>query len=199
MNFKKLGYSTGKVLFPGIDIVVNLGSNQYFRNDGVVEDFDLQIDKIYSEGGLSSLRKESYNSCASLHVWNTVSYNRKFTELSNVFWKKSSAKITTFVSGHESTHAVIRFKKEEYLLNELKKYGFALNPFESYTDVEDIADVGGFLGLYKKGFSLSDVSDSDTEGIRKDLLKSQKLDFRYCPGLKSFKFYNDSQCRVQVT
>ncbi|MFH1589542.1 MAG: hypothetical protein ABIB43_03175 [archaeon] len=175
MNLKKLGYSTGKVLFPGLNVKVKLDNNQYFSNDGVVEDFNAHVNKLDSAFGRDSLTEKIPDSKIGLRYENHAFNGVQFIKLVNVFWKKRDPVQDIFVSGHESTHALMSFGKENYLLNELKKYNFTFNPFESYSDEDDIADVGGFLGVHKAGYDIVRICrGDDLDFIKEDILNSKK-------------------------
>ena len=169
MDFREYGFQTGKVLLPGLDLEVKLGPNQFFRNDGFVEDIVEHTNEIYREFKCPNDAPEKpslFGRCLSIS-------NPRY-KFAIVFAKSRDEPNDQFVWAHESTHAAMRlgFKKE--FLTLLKVRGFNLNPFKKYCDEEAIANVGGLLGLYV-AFPLVQYSflDESLISLWKDMRESR--------------------------
>jgi len=85
---------------------------------------------------------------------------------------------TLFTIGHESTHAITYLNQGQRLVEELRVEGFNLNPYQKYTDEEDICHIGGLFALYRFGLLDSiDHSSKDDDPIislLEDLLASRR-------------------------
>ncbi|MBI2102742.1 hypothetical protein HYT55_02795 [Candidatus Woesearchaeota archaeon] len=77
-----------------------------------------------------------------------------------------------FVRGHESTHALRFYGKEDVLIKALQAHRFILNPFERYEDEEEQCDVGGIFALYQKGWI--EKTPRDRRYLLNDLLASRR-------------------------
>jgi hypothetical protein len=145
--FTNRGFNAEKTFFPGLDIVADLPANCYFRNDGIVK--DLKEHKIKLQQEMSKILQPNdiyYDSeAAGLHI----GIYRDYAKASLMFIKDmNNAYINTLCLGHESTHAVIHFGLEEYLMKALRESGFQIDPFKEYgADEERIADTGGWLAV----------------------------------------------------
>ena len=53
MVFEQYALQTGRITLPGLDIILELNSNQYFRNDGVVDDINAHTDALNREFGIN--------------------------------------------------------------------------------------------------------------------------------------------------
>ncbi len=139
-------FKTGRITFPGLSIRATLKPNQYFLNEGPVED----VQKNY-EGWAEIFKLESDRSYDTENLlgeflsWELISGHQL-----TIMYYLEEQEHTTNTIGHESTHALIGLGLGYKLTKELEKEGFDFDPFEFFDDEEDIADVGGILAVYKK-------------------------------------------------
>jgi len=138
-------FRTGRITFPGIKISATLKPNQYFLNEGPVED----MQKNYEEW--KELLKEvdrPYDSEEILGecLRGELVSGHQFV----IMYYLKNQESSTYILGHESTHSLIWFGLGNKLVDALEKEGFNFNPFEYYDDEEDIANVGGILASYRE-------------------------------------------------
>ncbi|MBI4147310.1 hypothetical protein HY494_01515 [Candidatus Woesearchaeota archaeon] len=145
IDFNALGYQTGEINLPGLDIIIPLNPNQYFRNDGLVSDIEAHTEKVLQQFGMSYNRNNSPKQAYGRQV----GIGNQSVKSSTIFLRDTDDVTNLFIFGHEATHALIHLRLEQYLLHALRAERFLLNPFEKYDNEEQIAHIGGLLGLYK--------------------------------------------------
>ncbi len=166
-NFNALGYRTGEIYLPGLDIIIPLNPNQYFRNDGIVSDIEAHTEKVFSQFGISYNRNNGSEQDYGRHV----GVGNQTVKSSTIFVRDTDDLTNLFNFGHEATHALIHFGWEQYFLDALYAERFLLNPFEKYDDEEQIAHIGGLLGLHKAK-KLHFVNDCKLGSLADDLCNS---------------------------
>ncbi len=173
MVFGDYGFETGKVLLPGLNLIVKLNRNRYFRNDGIVENMDEHLDDVKRELGISNFDYTRGVPSMGRHI--KLSYGSD--KISIIFIKDQSSETNRFNYGHESTHAIIYLGLEDYFMDMLRKEGFTLNPFKRYNNEDDIANVGGLVSVYKTDqFNLNYklVNHPELSPILEELMKSKR-------------------------
>lgn len=170
-DFKALGYQTGEIILPGLDLTIQLNQNQYFRNDGIVSDLTAHTEKVFQQLGRLS-HQEDYGSAYGITVRSKI----KEEKFSTIFIRDVDPITNLLVLSHEATHALIYLGFGHHLVQALRAERFSLNPFERYDNEEHIADIGGLLALHKAN-QINFVKDSRRLGHRLghlvgDLLRS---------------------------
>jgi len=158
VDLRKLGFKTGKVVLPGLGLETRLEPGQYFRNDGVVEDFEKHYGRLSRElkcPGIEYLRY-SHNSKMDL-AGATIQLDRGNEALTGgeraavVFLNDNGYPGNIFYKGHESTHALIFFGKQKEFAHYVRSQGFNLDPFKVFDEEEHIADIGGLVSMHRRG------------------------------------------------
>lgn len=164
------GFEKYRVRLPGLLLEVDLPPNTFFRNDGVVDSIDGHTAKIRKEFGIKGKIERSMGP-------NDVPYGRTYSfplvdgdgkvleKASIIYIINNGNTINTLNLGHESTHAAIFLDEDKMiqkqLMNDLYKKGFDINPFEKYTNEEDICNLFGVFSVYKlkerKGKGMEEV------------------------------------------
>ena len=173
MDFRTLGFQTGKVVLPGLELEVELGPNQFFRNDGVVDNLAEHDRQIVRELGLITfLEKDSIYASSNFKGthWPIAIGLAK----GSLIYVTDVGEAIPFCFGHESTHAICHLNLKDPFLKLLSSEGFSLNPFEKYSDPEDIADIGGCLAFELRRRDYMLVSNSRRNNLYSDLLASRK-------------------------
>ncbi|MBT4322321.1 hypothetical protein HOC06_01380 [Candidatus Woesearchaeota archaeon] len=147
-TLEAIGFRTGEIILPGLNIKVTLEPNQYFFFDGQVDSIE-ENDRNWAE-----ILKVDYEdvSSESENVVGKYLYRKLGDEynLAIVYYlKEDNKKEEILTIGHESTHILFRFGLEHKLLEALEKEGFNFNPLTYFNDEEDIAEAGGVLSSYK--------------------------------------------------
>ncbi|MDP3882365.1 MAG: hypothetical protein Q8Q31_05805 [Nanoarchaeota archaeon] len=173
MTLERYGFQSGDIILPGIEMPVRLGKGFYFRNYGIVPDLRGKTLQIAQELNMApptiDLRQEAYYGASARHLGIIKRGDRG----SAVFVKEGLDMGTViFDYGHESVHAVRNLGLEDQFAGFLRKEGFTLNPFETYSSEEQIAHVGGVLSLHKAGM-LWFFSHPEVDPIREDLMASR--------------------------
>lgn len=149
MTLENLGYSTGDIILPGLDILITLPSNRYFRDDGVVRDLDGHTEEVLKELGKKNTYTRyqipTFGSC----IGEPIDIGGVETKLSVIFYLDLLPIDLVFTKGEESTHALIFLNQERYLLELLRHLRFSIDPFRVFKDDESIAHLGGLLSLYR--------------------------------------------------
>ncbi len=175
MKFEKNTFYSSKVTFPGLDINVFLPSNRYLRYDGVVDDINAHTKLVLSQFGRQDYHNVTSNKDWGRHIALSLTLTDIPVKASVIFSRAQSPARSLFNLGHESVHALIHLDQEKYFLDELRRQGFFFNPFERYSDEENIADVGGLLALYKSRFRREEfILPSDVLGVFHDMMASRK-------------------------
>ena|SRR3989344_3789573 len=172
-DFKALGYQTGEITLPGLEITVQLSPEHYFRNDGIVSDLTAHTEKVFQQ--LSYPHKnESYG----LNVYGICTRVKlKKEKFSTIFIRDINPITNLLILGHEATHALIYLGFGYRLVQALRAERFLFNPFRKYDNEEHIADIGGLLALYKanKIHYVKNLSHSShLSSLADDLLKSHQ-------------------------
>ncbi|MBI4152132.1 hypothetical protein HY495_00340 [Candidatus Woesearchaeota archaeon] len=168
------GFKTGKIVLPGIQTIVDLEAHQWFRFDGIVDDLGAYYQRL---GESLDLTLEPGDETGICHHFNLETESRK-EELIVVAVEDLGELIPTlFTIGHESTHAITYLNQGQRLVEELRTDGFDLNPYQKYTDKEDICHIGGLFALYR--FGLLDSIDHSSRNdpviqLLEDLLASRR-------------------------
>ena len=172
MVFERWGFKTGKVILPGLELIVQLHQNKYFRNDGVVMDMDKHTDDALRELGASSHDYKRGTDAFGRHIALSSVGNRA----SLIFIQDSqNPEVNIFSYGHESTHAVIHLGLESYFLKKIRRMGFTLDPFKRYHDEESIAHVGGLVSVYQINPNIVSLVDHpELNPMLKDLIESKR-------------------------
>jgi hypothetical protein len=173
MVFEGYGFETGRVLLPGLDLVVRLNEDKYFRNDGAVADVERHANGVWEELGISG----HYCTSEVRHFGKHFPCTSGNDKASLIFIEDGDPITNRFYYGHESTHAVIHLGLESCFMIMLEKIGFALDPFKKYDNEESIADVGGIVSVYKtnqhKGLA-THPTRPELSQIYEELMKSKK-------------------------
>src|SRR3989344_1927551 len=173
-DFKALGYQTGEITLPGLEITVQLNPKHYFRNDGIVSDLTAHTEKVFQQ--LSYPHKnESYGP----DVYGICTRGElKEEKFSTIFIRDINPITNLLVLGHEATHALRHLGLDHYLVQALQTEKFLINPFKRYDNEEHIADIGGLLALYKiwgkSGVFYSVKKFPKLVNLADDLLKSHQ-------------------------
>lgn len=151
MTLEKYGFQSGWITLPGIEMRTRLESGFYFKNYGVVPNLrekTIQIAQELNIGcDINLLREDSYETSAK-----HISLSKSGDIGSAIFFKDGlDVGTNTFNYGHESVHALINLGLNDRFVEFLREEGFMLNPFETYSNEEQIAHVGGVLSLHKAG------------------------------------------------
>jgi hypothetical protein len=170
MNFLEKGYQTGNVWLPGLDITVYLNSNQFFRNDGIVKDMQIHTNKVYYEIN-PRIKHDSYPIPLGRCI---ITYDERSNIAAAIFVKENDPINHIFNYGHESVEALIKYGRGDVLLDELKKEGFFIDPFQRYNDTENIANIGGFLALHKKNYRDCSMNCPELQELYSEFLDSYK-------------------------
>ena len=176
MILEDYGYSTENILIPGLNIQVMLGKNRYFRNDGVVADLHEHTDRIFEELNAINPHKRDNEE----HYGRTVKLDlevRKISVKASIIFilEQQSLPDAIFNTGHESVHALIHLGKEQYLIESLENLGFFFDPFQVYDDEESVANVGGFLSLYRANpLTFEQFHIPEIEHIKREFWRSKK-------------------------
>ena len=173
MVLERYGFQSGDIILPGIEMPARLASNQYFRNYGIVPDLREKTIQITQELEIGVddyyLAKEGYNGVAAQHM----GFNKNGDIGSAIFVKEGLERdMIAFNNGHESVHTIRYLGLENQFLEFLRSEGFALNPFETFCDEEQIAHVGGLLSWHKK-LVLWFYSHPDIDPVKKALMDSR--------------------------
>jgi hypothetical protein len=151
-TFEELGYKSGVVRFPGIDILADIGKDCYFRNDGMVKNIQLHEKKVDKEFGKRIIVNENYKGVLGVCMQNLwADPEEGFIRASTMCYVERDPVFQAFTKGHEATHAVTHLDAEEFFLKDLRTHGFKFDPFSKYKDLEDQANFGGYFALFKKG------------------------------------------------
>ncbi len=143
-DFEALGYRTGELNLPGLDVIVQLGPDQYFRDDGIVSDLGAHAQSIYHQLCGFSYQGE-IPPAYGIHLPTNIG-EKKF---STIFIRDIDPITNLLVLGHEVTHALKFLSLEHYLIQALRAERFSIDPFKKYDNEETIADIGGLLALHK--------------------------------------------------
>lgn len=171
MVFEEYGLKTGEVMLPGIELLVELSSNEFFKNCGAVNDIDSYTEKLVKIFNVKNYNVKNGKIKEGRHLGLFAGEERE----SLIYVKKSNFEpAELFCYGHESVHSIIFFGLEEYFLNMLRKMEFLLNPFEKYTDQESIANIGGWVSLYKKNLHNKVRRDPVLSPVFDDLIESKR-------------------------
>lgn len=151
MILERFSYQTGEIIFPGIEMPARLSKGHYFRNYGIVPDLRQKSIQITQEIGIGinqdDLLEERYHNVAAQHI----GFNKEGEIGSAICVREGLEKdLTAFNFGHESVHAIIYLGLQNQFVEFLRKEGFGLNPFETFSNEEDIANVGGLLSWHKR-------------------------------------------------
>ncbi|MDO8511281.1 MAG: hypothetical protein Q7S55_03885 [Nanoarchaeota archaeon] len=170
-DFKALGYQTGEITLPGLDLTIQLNSNQYFRNDGIVSDLTTHTEKVFQQLSFPH-KNEQYGP----RVYGICARGKLEKEkFSTIFIRDVDIITNLLVLGHEATHALIHLGLGHRLVQALRAERFLLDPFMKYDNEEDVAHIGGILALYKadKIHYVKNLSHSShLSSLADDLLKS---------------------------
>ena len=173
-DFKALGYQTGEITLPGLDLIVQLNPKQYFRDDGIVDDLTAHTKEVHQQFGLSYQEDVSQSYGISIPFPICLPEEEKSCTM---FIRDIDPITNLLVLGHEATHVLINFGMGYYLLQALRAERFLFDPFKRYNNEERIADIGGLLALYKadKIHSAKNLSHSNhLGGLVDDLLNSRQ-------------------------
>lgn len=152
MNWLKYRFKTGRVILPGLEVAVDLAPNQYFRHDGVVDDLEEHVKTLKDALGVEYIRPQEEGVLGYCYFFNYCTQdNSENGQLVVTVSKRTTPMGALFNIGHESTHALYHFGQERKLVETLREYGFKLNPYERYTDKEDICNIGGLFAVYLVG------------------------------------------------
>jgi hypothetical protein len=175
------GFKTGIVKLPGLQTEAPMQHNCFFRNDGLVRTLVGYIYSLVSEGILEEEESEVIKQKAEYGGGITYKFTRDSRKYFTIAVEDVDPVTNLFAASHEATHLLIHGSYPEILLGDLLTHGFNLNPFEKYNSEENIAHIGGFLGLYKQG-ALKYLSDprfmihhelEQLQPLLDDLLQSQ--------------------------
>lgn len=178
VDYLKLeGWQTGNVLFPGLEMIVNLPSNKFLWNYGTVDDIGKHVSLFAKEiGSTMNYNKQGAilnNKCEGKCLRVRLKNGGFHATGAVIFVRSNENKYElTFVYGHESTHALLFLNQEKYLLKALRKSGFNFDPFKKYDgDAESIANIGGWLALERLGKGPENLPLSDLRAIGLRYLK----------------------------
>jgi len=128
----------------------------------ITQEMNIEVDVSY-------LIKEGYNGVSAHHF----GFNKHGDIGSAIFVKDGLERhIIDFNFGHESIHAIRYLGLESQFLEFLRKKGFALNPFETFRDEEQIAHVGGLISLHNR-LVIWFYSHPDFDSVKKALMDSR--------------------------
>ena len=140
-----LGYKTGEVYFPGLDITVELAEDRFFRNAGLVDDINSFLFEIGSKFGyehFSSRLLDPAGECWTIEeegIVISIIYVNKDLDASEI--------VETY--GHESVHALIGLGYEKAFLDLAEDYGLRRDLVIPW--IEEVkADLGGLIALDKR-------------------------------------------------
>lgn len=168
MSLIEQGYQTGEVLLPGLEILVKLQPNQFFRFDGI-QNLSEHEQLIYNHFHFTKPTSEEDKDEFGQSVFFRGIYEDKYVEVSTMFVAKDGEIPLTFAIGHESTHTLLDFGLKQFLIDGLRLEGFNFDPFEMYPDPELIAHIGGILSLYKRNLH-SFFNNAETNPIKEFML-----------------------------
>jgi len=145
-SLKKDGYNTGLTYFPGIDMLLFLPKERFFRNDDLVENIEEHVkhlDNYFKNKNKSD--KDYSNATGTSYHCNRIDGTMKVS----VICIKDSGMYTNKLNyGHESMHAIRNLGIENQFIEKLEKEGLSLKPFSEYKDEEVIAKLGSIVADY---------------------------------------------------
>lgn len=158
MDLKKLGFKTGKIVFPGLGLETRLEPGQYFRNDGVVESLKRHYDKLSRTFNFPAIE----GSCALPDDFSDMAgfTYRLYLDKEQTDANGKAVLLAVqdrgyleniFSLGHESVHALIRLGKEKEFTRYVNFYGFNLDPFKVFDHDEHVAHIGGLVSMHRRG------------------------------------------------
>ena len=103
MVFEDYGFKTGRIVFPGLDLVVRFNEDRYFRNDGIVADMNQHTDEVLGEFWASNHDYQRGVPAYGRHI----PFNSNSDKASLIFIRDWNPETNRFSYGHESTHAII--------------------------------------------------------------------------------------------
>jgi hypothetical protein len=140
---EKNGYKTGLIHFPGIEMLLELPKNRYFRNDGIVPDLQSHANKFTGGKYVASSSEKEINAKGLCITYDILDY-----KFSTIFIVDSGRYQNMCIYGHESVHAIEKLNLEDQFSAKLGREGLVIKPFAEYKDVETIANLGLILADY---------------------------------------------------
>lgn len=143
----KLGYQTGEIILPGLELRINLPPNRYFKNGGLVTDL---VEDVFEESQSVDLYKFTILDKKSGRLGTHLNIFDEKTDLkaSYIAMIDYAEDLSKFILAHESTHAIVHLNLEKDFLNYLHEKGFKVNPFKDFQDEEEIALIGSLVATY---------------------------------------------------
>lgn len=157
LDLRKLGFKTGKVVLPGLGLETRLEPGQYFRNDGVVDNFNRHYAELARELGCPEIRYLPYrqNNKDVDIKGTTIQLDGKARpgneRVAVIFLRDNGHPYNIFYNGHEAVHAIILFGKQKEFTDYVMSQGFNLDPFKVFDEEEHVADIGGLVSLHRRG------------------------------------------------
>jgi len=139
-GLEKSGYKNGLTHFPGIDMLLNVPKNRYFRNDGMVPNIEEHA-KLFMVGDYSMSKPETPSGLC-------ISYTLDKYKVSTIFVNNLGKYSSLLLQGHESVHAIRDLGIEDQFLEKLNREGLYLRSFSEYKDEEVIASLGSLIADY---------------------------------------------------
>lgn len=186
VDFISHGFKTGNIHFDALDIIVNFADYQFYRNDGVQKDLDFHVREVYRELGME-VPSSKYSSedirgkGLRIHRDGLAGYVIFCKSCEDVAKNPQHlVNLTLHGFGHEETHVLCDMDFQFLLDFELN--GVDINAEAVFYRLllhhprlkqrleEDIAELGGFLAVYKRN---PDKKIYDSIQQKLELIKSQ--------------------------
>jgi hypothetical protein len=160
LDLRKLGFKTGRVVMPGLGLETRLEHGNYFRNDGVVDNFERHYTTLSRElncPGIENLccpgNRDSDLAGTTIQIGSGNKALKGDERAAVIFLKNNGYPENIFFMGHESVHALIYFGKQKELTRYINSQGFNIDPFKVFhhEDEDHIADIGGLVSLHRRG------------------------------------------------
>ncbi|MDD3175556.1 MAG: hypothetical protein PHU51_03695 [Candidatus Nanoarchaeia archaeon] len=146
-KYYNLGFKTGDLILPGLNMEVNLPSNRFFKNLGEVSEINVSsITLLKPLNCQYSLTEDKGLNGKHLGIGDYIN-QKEVLKASLIMYLSSNPTLTKFLQAHESMHAIRFLGLEEPFMRFAYMQNFHLNPFEKYSSEEDIANYAGLMAV----------------------------------------------------
>ena len=150
MGIEEQGFKTGKILLPGLDLIVNLHPYQYHRDDGEVDDMKEHMNSVIEDFSLgNSLNKPEPGSIRNAKS-QLMSFSIGTNSYTIVSYHKDLPREQLIgAQGETEMGVIVQHRLEGDLLRELRLMGAKTDPFLLFKDQQLLEIFGGALAMYR--------------------------------------------------
>jgi len=146
-KYYNLGFKTGDLILPGLNMGVNLPSNRFFKNLGEVKKINISSITLLKPLNCEyTLTEDKGLNGKHLGIADYIN-QKEVLKASLIMYLSSNPTRTKFLQAHESMHAIRFLGLEEPFMRFAYVQNFHLNPFEKYSSEEDMANYAGLMAV----------------------------------------------------